>query len=129
MTYRKANEAFYFGSNFNKWLSQLDKKLHGRNTQTINNIDCIQLKWIGNTTYIRITESKHYTDTYGQNQNTILDKLAEMSPPPGIVLEVYTLWGDPPYDKVVLYNHKTKETTHMNRAELEKFALFKNVKR
>ena len=130
MSYRDNNEKGYFGSDFNKWVSKKDIEIHGRPSQTINNIDCVQFKMIGNEVYMRVIESKHYSDHYGQNQKDILDRFSSVFKlaPDGCIYEVYTLWGAPPYNTVILDNHMTGQTKRLNHDQLVKFALFQNIK-
>lgn len=131
MGYRKTNEMHYYGSDLNKYLSESDLAINGRRTQTINNIDCLQYKMIGNKRILRIIESKKWNEPYGANQLNALKMLAFAfkainKMPSNYEFQIYTVYGNPPYyQQVKVIDHLTEKEHLLNNKEFIAFTQFR----
>jgi len=125
--YRNEKELNYYGSDYNKFLrKECSKKM------TVNNIDVVQYKndFKSKTETIRIVESKHGNESFGTNQEKILQILARaFKYLNGIqkkyIFQVYIVRGDPPFEKTIITDLINDKTFNVDKKELINFSEFK----
>ena len=111
----KLKEAQYFGSDINKFCKEkVTKRI------TVNNIDCVIYKYFKDGEYrMRVIESKHTKEKFGNNQKSILNIFQEKG------IETYSIRGEYPFEKCDVYSFKTKETKEITKQTLIDFLEFK----
>lgn len=126
--YRDDPECRYYGSDLNKFFD-----LECSRNMTVNNVDCVVFKMIGNKQFLRFIESKYPNEKYGQNQEKWLLLLAQLCSLGNRLarktsFEVFAITGEPPYEngEVLIYNYITNESvTLTNKQQLIDFLSFK----
>ena len=97
MQYRTDKELNYYGSDYNKYLSTLSRKM------TVINIDCLQYK--RSKRILRIVESKHIGEKTKQSQREILHLLSIVlgycnNIAKRLMFQLYIVTGNYPYDEL-----------------------------
>lgn len=125
--YRTDEEKRYYGSDLNKYLSELTKEM------TVINLDTVQYKRSMNT--LRIIESKHGNEKTGYGQKEVLDILADLFrwilscpfiPDRKIKqMGVYIVCGDYPFDKVIVKDLVEKRDYELTKDEFVQWAQFR----
>lgn len=100
--------ANYYGSLLNKFVAENCKK-----DMVVNNIDLIIHDY--KTGNIKIIESKRGNEKLKKGQHLLLEKLSQMG------FNVYAVFGDPPYEKSIVFSYKSKQEKTMSKNELIKF--------
>jgi len=107
----------YYGSQLNKFIDD-----NCRHDMTAMNIDLIIYRAYNK--HIRIIESKHTNEKIGIGQLNLLKKLSEQNKFSDCEFEVLIIYGDEPYNDVVVHNLTKDEEYHLNKNQLIKYLNF-----
>ena len=119
MQYRTDEELRYYGSDYNKYLSQLSRKM------TVINIDCLQYK--RSKRLLRIVESKHLGEKTKQSQREVLHLLAIVlgycnNIAKKLTFQLYVVTGNYPYEKLQVENLITGTKTTLSGDDVRRFS-------